>query len=248
MKTTLDAFLGGKVQVHQPKEGYRAATDPVFLAAACPATSGQSALELGCGVGVASLCLLTRIDVVVTGLELQPEYVSLARQNAALNHVEMTVVEGDIADLPAPLRASGFDHVIANPPYYPKGAGTPADDAGREFANREILDLSVWIDVAARRLRPKGWLTMIILAERLQELLVALDGRFGAVEIIPLSARHGRDAGRIILRARKGAKSPLRIRAPFIIHDGPVHAGDGVDFSQKAEEILRFGAAFPPAW
>ena len=237
MQTTLDAFLDGKVQAHQPKHGYRAATDPVFLAAACPAKPGQTVLELGCGVGVASLCLMSRVDVSVTGLELQSAYAALARQNAAHNQFEMSIIEGDIAALPSELREQSFDHVIANPPYYPKGGGTSAADAGREFANREILDLDVWVDAAARRLKPKGWLTLIILAERMGELLVAMGDRFGAVEIIPLTARAGRDAGRIILRARKGAKAPLRLRVPFVIHDGATHGSDGEDYSEEAENV-----------
>ena len=48
-----DGFLGGRLKIFQPKSGYRAATDPVFLAAAVPAQAGQSVLELGCGAGVA---------------------------------------------------------------------------------------------------------------------------------------------------------------------------------------------------
>ncbi|MDO9527017.1 MAG: hypothetical protein Q7J57_16005, partial [Gemmobacter sp.] len=42
---TLDAFLGGRLQISQPRQGYRAAADPVLLAAACPALPGQSVLE-----------------------------------------------------------------------------------------------------------------------------------------------------------------------------------------------------------
>ncbi|MEY2961347.1 MAG: hypothetical protein RLZ60_1177, partial [Pseudomonadota bacterium] len=52
-----DNFLNGKVRVWQPINGYRAGVDPVLLAAAVPAKSGQTVLELGCGVGTASLCL-----------------------------------------------------------------------------------------------------------------------------------------------------------------------------------------------
>jgi hypothetical protein len=32
-----DRLLGGRVRLWQPRRGYRAATDPVLLAAACPA-------------------------------------------------------------------------------------------------------------------------------------------------------------------------------------------------------------------
>ncbi|MGL4281517.1 MAG: methyltransferase, partial [Albidovulum sp.] len=54
---TRDGFLGGALRVWQPKAGYRAAMDPVLLAAVVPASAGETVLELGCGAGVASLCL-----------------------------------------------------------------------------------------------------------------------------------------------------------------------------------------------
>ena len=52
-----DDFLGGKLRVKQPKKGYRAGIDPVLLAASVNAHIGDNILDLGCGVGVASLCL-----------------------------------------------------------------------------------------------------------------------------------------------------------------------------------------------
>lgn len=61
-----DAFLCGRLHLWQPKKGYRAATDPVLLAAACPARPGERVLDLGCGAGAAALCLATRVP----GLEL----------------------------------------------------------------------------------------------------------------------------------------------------------------------------------
>ena len=45
---TCDAFLDGRLRLWQPRTGYRAATDPVLLAAFVPARAGQRVLELGC--------------------------------------------------------------------------------------------------------------------------------------------------------------------------------------------------------
>jgi tRNA1Val (adenine37-N6)-methyltransferase len=95
---TRDAFLGGRLHVWQPKQGYRAGTDPVFLAAACPAQAGDSVLELGCGVGVASLCLGARVSgLTLTGIERQGDYAALARRNAEEAGLKLEVVEADIA-------------------------------------------------------------------------------------------------------------------------------------------------------
>ncbi|WP_370553443.1 hypothetical protein [Falsirhodobacter sp. alg1] len=38
---TEDGFLDGRLRILQPRDGYRAATDPVFLAAAVPAKQGD---------------------------------------------------------------------------------------------------------------------------------------------------------------------------------------------------------------
>lgn len=152
---TFDRFLDGRITAAQPRQGYRAAVDPVLLAAACTAKSGQSVLELGCGVGVASLCLGRRVTGLrQVGLEVQHGYAELARRNAGTNQIALTVVEGDLTQMPAELRAQSFDHVIANPPYFPAGGGTVAANAGREHAQREDTPLADWIAAAYRRLLP----------------------------------------------------------------------------------------------
>ena len=50
---TEDAFLDGRVRLLQPRKGYRAATDPVLLAAAVAAKPGDKVLDIGCGAGAA---------------------------------------------------------------------------------------------------------------------------------------------------------------------------------------------------
>lgn len=239
---TQDLFLGGRLRLSQPRHGYRAAADPVLLAAACPARAGESVLELGCGVGVASFCLGARVTGVrLHGLELQPAYADLARHNAMVTGISLEVHQGDLRRMPPGLRGS-FDHVIANPPYFAPQDGTAARDPGRETAQREETPLADWLLAARKRLRPGGWLTLIHLAERLPDLLRGMEG-FGAVSVLPLAPRPGRPAARVILRARKGARAPFRLLAPLILHDGAAHDGDRENYSAEVRAVLREGAA-----
>jgi len=235
-------FLGGSVQAKQPKDGYRSGVDAVYLAAAAPAVPGETVLELGTGAGVASLCLAARVQgLTLHALEVQLDYMFLAVTNATEAGVDFNVFRGDVADPPSQLRAMSFDGVIANPPYFRAGAGKVSE--AKETAHHETVALSVWVDCALRRLAPGGWLVMVQRAERLSELLAGLEGRAGDIQIKPISGRMGRPASRVVVKARKGARTPLTLCAPLIEHDGAEHVSDGDDFSLAAKAILRDGGA-----
>lgn len=240
---TDDRFLDGKLNIFQPKAGYRAATDPVFLAAAVPAKPGQTVLELGCGAGVALACLLTRVNVAATGLELQSAYAKLAQRNLSRNGLEAEITLGDLSNMPAELRAQSFDHVMMNPPFYPSASHTPPQNIGKSTAFLEgEIGLSDWINIGLKRLKSLGWLTIIHRTERLPTILTALY-KAGDIRVLPLTSRTGREAQRVIVQARKGAAAPLRLLAPLVLHEGNAHQKDGDDFTQTAREILRMGNA-----
>lgn len=239
---TCDAFLGGRVQLWQPRHGYRAGVDPVLLAATIPAVSAQRVLELGCGAGAAILCLGARVPGLhLTGVEREAEYAALALRNGA---GALEVVEADIAALPLTLRQRQFDHVLANPPYWRREASVAADNPVREAALGEQTPLSLWVSVAARRLAPKGYLHIIHRAERLPDLLAALPHDLGSIEVLPVAAREGRTAERVILRARKSGRADFCLHAPLVLHRGTRHV-DGDQYTPKVRAALRTGAALP---
>jgi tRNA1(Val) A37 N6-methylase TrmN6 len=239
-----DGFLGGRLRLKQPQDGYRAGVDPVLLAASVPAQAGETVLDLGLGAGAASLCLAARVPgLALAGIELQMEYAALARANAAANGIALEVIEGDVTAMPAALKARAFDHVIANPPYYEPTRRTPAREAGREAALGESLPLADWIAAGAKRLAPKGAMSLILPPERLPEALAALARGLGSIEAKPIMPREGRPAGLILLRARKGGRAAFRLHAPLILHEGASHEGDRESYRSEVQAILREGAA-----
>lgn len=240
---TRDAFLGGRLMVLQPRQGYRAGIDPVLLAASVPAQTGQSVLELGCGAGVASLCLAARVPGLrLCGVEVQPRYAELARANASLNRIGIEVAQADLTALPAPLRQRQFDHVMMNPPYFDRGASTPAQDRGRDLALAGRTALADWLDVGARRLAPGGWLSLILRIARLPEVLALLQGRLGSTRVLPLAARQDRAPHLFILQAKKGGRTDFKLCPPLILHSARAHLRDAEDYAPQVRAILREAA------
>ncbi|MCX7286856.1 MAG: methyltransferase [Rhodobacterales bacterium] len=236
-----DKFLNGRLRLLQPLKGYRAATDPVLLAAACPVATGEAVLDLGCGAGAAALCLGLRVPgLALSGLELQPDYADLARRNADRNGIPLEVHEGDLSRMPPGLRRD-FDHVMANPPYYP-AESSPSPLTGRALAMQVGTPLRDWVAASGRRLRPGGWLTLICGTDGVPEVLAALAPKLGSAALLPLAPREGRPALRVIVQARKGGKAPFRLLAPLVIHAGPVHDGDRESYTPEANAVLREGA------
>jgi tRNA1(Val) A37 N6-methylase TrmN6 len=234
---TEDAFLGGRLRLKQPAEGYRAAIDPVLLAAAVPAETGERVVDLGCGVATAGLCLITRVPAVeVTGLELQTTLVDLAKSNARLNGCagQLQVLAGDVADPPAELVPGSYDHAMLNPPYLEPGTGRVSAHELRRLATVEgSAGLDSWLACGLSLLRPRGSITVIHRADRLHRILGRLAADCGDLAVFPLWPRQGEGAKRVLVQARKGSAGPLRFLPGLALHDT-----DG-GYTPQAEAVLR---------
>lgn len=73
-------------------------------------TSGAKVLDVACGTGVVALTA-SRQGAQVTGVDLTPELIARARENAALIQVEANFVEADVEALP--LEDGEFDVVLS---------------------------------------------------------------------------------------------------------------------------------------
>lgn len=239
-----DALLGGKIRFFQPAQGYRVAVDPIFLAAAIPAAPGEQILDVGAGTGAASLCLAARMpDCRIVGIELQRELMRIAITNIEANGLakRAEMIAGDLATLPPRLMAASFDHVMTNPPFLAADSATQSPMRQRADAHVESsLTLKDWVKNSLVMLKNGGCLTMIHRADRLTDLLAAVDGRVGDIVVYPLWPKaDGRPAKRILIQGWKGAKGPLKLAQGLVVHEA-----DG-RYSEAATAVLRGGQAMP---
>lgn len=246
---TDDAVLGGRLRLAQPKRGHRVGHDAILLAAACPARAGDRVVDLGAGVGAAGLALAIRVDGTdVTLVEIDARLAALARENALRNGLGARVRVA-VLDVAAPARAfaaAGLAPeqtacVLMNPPFNDPTRHRLSPDRRRRSAHVASHGggavLAAWIASAARLLRPRGTLSMIWRADGLLDVLRALDPAFGAVTVLPVHAKAGEAAIRVLVRATKASRAPLALLPALVLND------DAGRPTAQAEAVLRETAA-----
>ncbi len=241
IETTL---LRGRVKLLQPKVGFHASIDSVFLAAAVPVKDRFKVLDVGCGVGSVGLCITSRNkNISLTGIDIQSELIDLACQNATLNGVteRSRFFQGDIQSEKA-VPDNEFNVVVMNPPYLEDGTHTSSPEKIKATSHGEGIsgaDLADWVKYAHRKLKQGGHLTMIHRADRLDDVIVTLEKKrwFGSLVIYPLWSHTGEDAKRVIIQARKERYAPLILKPGMVIHE------ENGQYTDAAQKILNGAAA-----
>ncbi|HMG98178.1 MAG TPA: peptide chain release factor N(5)-glutamine methyltransferase, partial [Gaiellales bacterium] len=153
-------------------------------------SAAPAIVDVGTGTGSIALALAARLpEASVTAIDLSPDALALAGENATLNGLEERVefLQGDLL---APVAGRRFDLIASNPPYIAEGETVDpevsghepalavfADDAGRAILERLAAD-------AQAALRPGGHLVVEVAegqAPWLAELLAG--GGYEEIEV-----------------------------------------------------------------
>ena len=246
---TDDRRLDGRVRLLQPKHGYRAGMDAALLAAACDLAPGERALEAGCGAGAVLLqAAARRPEGRFVGVERDPEALRLGEQNVGLNGMEDRVW-GRAGDVGRGFAAHGFlepgerpfDLAFANPPFFddPNALRAPAPEKRQAWIADAGLD--AWTRFLLKAVREGGRVILIHRADRLLDLLALLSGQAGSFQVRPVHPFADEPAKRVLVRAVKGGKAPLKLLPPLVLHDR-----SGAKHTPEAEAVFRGEAAL--AW
>lgn len=234
-----DRWLGGRLSLRQPANGHRVGTDAALLAAALSAP-GPTLADVGAGVGAVGLaCALRAPSANVSLVERDPDVADLARANVDANHladrvrIVMADVEAAARRREAGLLDGSMHAVLTNPPFFSSREVRASPDPLRAGAHVMTGTLERWIAACAALLQPHGVFAMIHRADALSECLAAAQGRLGELIVLPVFAREGACATRILLRGRKGSRAKPSI-APGLI----LHGADGA-FTAQAQALHR---------
>jgi tRNA1(Val) A37 N6-methylase TrmN6 len=240
---TVDRVLGGRVTLRQPAKGYRAGLDAALLAAACDARPGERVIDVGCGVGAVMLAAAARRPGVrFVGVERDAAALALARENIAANQAGERV-EGRAGSVGAgdpPPPDARFDAALCNPPFFDDPTALRAPHPARAGAYLADDGLAAWTGFLLGAVREGGTVTLVHRADRLADLLALLGAKAGSFQVRPAHPFADAPAGRVLVRAVRGGRAPLRLLPGLILH-----LRGQSQHTHEAEAILRGEADLP---
>jgi tRNA1(Val) A37 N6-methylase TrmN6 len=248
VETTVDAVLGGRIRLRQPKRGHRVGHDAILLAAATDARPGEQVADFGAGVGGVGLALAARVPQInATLIEIDPQLCALAVENAERNGMANRVkglvldVEDKHALASAGLLAGSMDCVLMNPPFNDARRQKASPDPARRLAHVAAPELlSRWIASAAYLLKPLGVLTLIWRADALDDVIAALKPDFGTIAVLPVYPCAGASPIRVLVRAEKGAPGDVTTVAGLFLNNEQGKPTDAVEAVLRGGAPLRF--------
>ncbi len=220
-----DDLMNG-VWIWQDTELFCFGIDAVLLAHYPELREQEKMLDLGTGTGPIPLILAPfarQRGAHITGLEIQERAAALAKRSVLENGLADTIdiVTGDIrraGDIFAP---ASFSLITCNPPYMPAGSGIISENEARAIARTEIrCTLEDVVFAAARLLKMRGRLALILRPSRLAELFVLLS-RYG-LEPKRMRLVHPRAGGEptmVLAEAVRGGKPFLKVEPPLIVYE-----------------------------
>lgn len=241
-----DFFLKNRLEILQLQKGYRAGIDAVLLAAAAENSKSTKICELGAGVGTAILSLLKRKiekteNLHANAIEIDESAFAFLCQNIKNNGMENII---------APFHKDGmvpnkeienkFDLVISNPPFFDDNSKIRDPDIAKQKAYIIGAPLLKWLKAMLRLCHAKGEILLIHRADRMYDILKALEGRAGDIRILPIHPKTFEPANRILIRAKKASKAPTILLPPLYLRDRDA----AQNYFKEIDEMCN-GAALP---
>lgn len=220
---TLDSWGKGAVRVIQKKTGYRFSIDSLILSEFIRLKDPSLILDLGTGSGILALLLAKGYPLSrIIALELATESIDLARRNIILNQFQdrISLVQGDLCQLPGFFKKGEFDAVVSNPPYRPLNHGRINPNPQKALARHEIrVTLPQLLKAVAHTLKNGGKWFVIYPAWRLVSLLaISRQNRLEPKKIRLVHSFQDKEAEWVMMEAVYQGREDLKVLPPITVY------------------------------
>lgn len=216
--------------LYQPESGYCYNSDSVFLYDFISFFKPRGkVLDVGAGCGVVGLLVARDNDrVELEAVEKQDIFVEYATTNARVNKIGYKIHKTDFLKLDEDVK---YDYVISNPPFYHDGVTKSENEMLFNARYNVNLPLKQFFKKVSRILKPKSHFIFCYDASQFGLICSELDRvNMRVVDVQFIHPKQDRVASLVMIHARNGSKSLMKVWPPFISFDGE-------DFSQKAKDI-----------
>jgi tRNA1(Val) A37 N6-methylase TrmN6 len=218
--------------LYQPESGYCYNSDSLFLYDfICSFKPKGRVLDVGAGCGIVGL-LVARDNpkVQLEAVEKQELFMKYARKNAATNKIDYLLHEGDFIELDLEQK---YDFIISNPPFYPEGVRKSEDEILQNARYSSNLPLDLFFKKVSRLLKPHSHFVFCYDPTAFGDICNALEKvKMRVVDVQFVHSKIDRTASLVMVHARNGSKSMMKVWPPFLSFEGD-------EFSKKAKEIYE---------
>ncbi|MFA5234486.1 MAG: methyltransferase [Sulfurimonas sp.] len=218
--------------LYQPQDGYCYNSDSVFLYDFINSfkPSGK-VLDVGAGCGIVGL-LVARDNkkVELEAVEKQDAFVEYATINARVNKIDYKIHKKDFLELEEDVK---YDYIISNPPFYHDGVTKSENEMLFNARYNVNLPLNKFFKKVSRLLKPRSHFIFCYDASQFGLICSELDRvKMRVVDVQFIHPKIDRVASLVMVHAKNGSKSLMKIWPPFISFESE-------EFSQKAKEIYE---------
>jgi len=218
--------------LYQPDSGYCYNSDSIFLYDFIDSLKPHGdMLDIGAGCGVVGLlCARDNAKVKLEAIETQKSFIIYASNNARVNNIYYNLYEGNFLDYNFNKK---YDYIVSNPPFYHDGANKSKDESLRIARYADNLPLDKFFKKVSQLLNPHSHFVFCYDATSFGDICAELSKvKMRVVDVQFVHPKIDRVASLVLVHARNGSASAMKVHEPFFSFDGD-------EVSQKAKNIFK---------
>jgi len=205
--------------LYQPKSGYCYNSDTIFLYDFISTFKPKGdVIDVGAGCGVLGLLIAKDFpNITLEAVEKQKDFIFYAKKNASVNNTKYKLYEGDFLDLDIDKK---YDYIISNPPFYPDGVQKSNNTMLFHARYNTNLPMADFFKKVSQMLKPQSHFIFCYDATQFALICAELDNvKMKVVDVQFVHPKIDRMASLVMVHARNGSKSMMKVWAPFISFD-----------------------------
>ncbi len=234
----LDYLLAEELRIIQSPSVFSFSLDAVLLAkfVYVPIQKG-SLIDLCSGNGVIPLFLSARTKGNIMGVEIQERLFDMAERSMIYNQLEerISMIHGDIKEMPRRLGYGKFDVVTCNPPYFPTSSSEEMNENEHlAIARHEIsCTLEDAIKASSDLVRQGGKVAFVHRPGRLLDIISLMRKyKLEPKKIQFVYPKQGKEANTLLVEATKNGNPDLKILPPLFVYN------EKNEYTSEIREIL----------